>query len=180
MITIVPVPSNLVIQDLWSCMHIILLLRLHWQNPVSCRCVYNSSEVEFRFSEWTNSSHKELSRNVLWDFNTLFSKIIWQFMLTHMRQYRVLVVVVLGAEGQESGGPTAVANNPEVSLVGLTNRILFPVRGFLYGCCSEPSAMTSLSTLIIAHPYIHTCTHTYCYTSCSVEALICTASPLVL
>ena len=51
-------------------------------------------------------------------------------MLTQKRQYRVLVVVVLGAEGQESGGPSAMANNPEVSLVGLTNHILFPVRGF--------------------------------------------------
>lgn len=50
-------------------------------------------------------------------------------MLTHSRRYHVLVVVVLGAERQESGWPSAVANNPEVILVGLTNRILFPVRG---------------------------------------------------
>lgn len=50
-------------------------------------------------------------------------------MLTHRRQCHVLVVVVLGAEGQENGGPSAMANNPEVSLVGLTNHILFPVRG---------------------------------------------------
>lgn len=50
-------------------------------------------------------------------------------MLTHRRQCRVLVVVVLGAEGKENGGPSAMANNPEVSLVGLTNHVLFPVRG---------------------------------------------------
>lgn len=50
-------------------------------------------------------------------------------MLTHRRQYHVLVVVVLGAQGQESSGPSAVANNPEVSLAGPTNHILFPVRG---------------------------------------------------
>lgn len=50
-------------------------------------------------------------------------------MLTHRGQYHVLVVVVLGAERQESGGPSAMANNPVVFSVGLTNRILFPVRG---------------------------------------------------
>ncbi len=49
-------------------------------------------------------------------------------MLTHRRQYHVLVAVVVGAEGQESGGSSAMANNPEVFLVGLTDHILFLVR----------------------------------------------------
>lgn len=95
-------------------------------------------------------------------------------MLMHRRQYHVLVAVVLGAEGQESGGLSVMANNPEASLVGLTNRILFPVRGCWYGCCSKPSAMTSLSTLIIALSHMCTYTHTSCYILCSVGA---TGSP---
>ena len=89
-------------------------------------------------------------------------------MLTHRRQYHVLVVVVFGAEGQESGGPSAMANNPEVCLVGLTNHILFPVRGCWYGRCSKPAAMTPLSTLISALSYACTRAHTYCYVLRSV------------
>lgn len=128
----------------------------------------NPDEVDFRFSEWTNSSRKYVSCNVLRDFKALFSKITWQFMLTHWRQYRVLVVVVLGVEGQENGGPSEVANNLEVFLVGLTNHILFPVRGFKNGRCSKPSAMTSLSTLIIKVWHLNTCVSVYIHTYCLV------------
>lgn len=46
-------------------------------------------------------------------------------MLMRRRQYHVLAVVVFGARGRESGGPSEMANNPEVSLVGLPDRILF-------------------------------------------------------
>lgn len=46
-------------------------------------------------------------------------------MLMYRRQYHVLIVVVFGARGQESGGTSEMANNPEVSLAGLADRILF-------------------------------------------------------
>lgn len=51
-------------------------------------------------------------------------------MLTHGKQDDGLVVVVFGAKTQESRGFSAMANNPEVSLAGMTDHILFPVRGF--------------------------------------------------
>lgn len=102
-------------------------------------------------------------------------------MFAHRRQYHVLVVVVLGAVGQESGGPSAMANNPEVSLVGLTNRILFPMRGCKYGRCSKRSATTSLSTLIIT--LLHTHTHLLLYVafrrSNREPSYSCPESPLV-
>lgn len=54
-------------------------------------------------------------------------------MLMCRRQDHVLVDVVVGAERQDSGALPAVANNPEASLAGLTNHILFLVRGVLCG-----------------------------------------------
>lgn len=51
-------------------------------------------------------------------------------MLTHGKQDHGVVAVVFGAKTQESGGLSVMSSNPEVSLAGLTNHILFPVRGF--------------------------------------------------
>lgn len=55
----------------------------------------------------------------------------------HRRRYHVLVVVVFGTVGQGSGWLWPLANNPEVSLVGLTDHTLFTVRGFQYGSDSK-------------------------------------------
>lgn len=67
--------------------------------------------------------------------------------ITHGRQYHVLVVVFLGAGQQESGGSLETANNPEVSLVDLTNHILWEGSSTVAGENPRPWPHCQLSSV---------------------------------
>lgn len=71
------------------------------------------------------------------------------------RQYHVLIIVAFGAGEQESGGLSAMANNPEVFLVRLTHHILFLVRGTQGFGATTVLLYFAIFSYLLIHAYTH-------------------------